>query len=123
MTQILNFDTQAKADAAAEMLWYNYIISIANNDEPVVINGQQYYLSELEQMTEMEVCALKVCGHKDKILQTQSGLTVRYVVPRERYDLPGNYFFTKPPVELMTGVTDYTELTYDSSMDPPPDIV
>ena len=120
MTMYLTFTNQSDADIAADKIWYNYIMSVANNTEKRVGDGtNHYYLSEIEIMTEAQVCSLVVYGKKQGVFQYNSGLTTSYVKLIIAYNDPNLFLFPKPPVDLMANVVNYTEEPYNPDWLPP----
>jgi hypothetical protein len=114
ISMYLTFTNQADADNAAEKIWYNHIISVANNSEKIVGDGtNHYFLSDIQSMTEPQVCALSIYGKKEGVTQYASGLTTSYCTPFAADNDPNLFIFPKPDVSLMTGVVNYTEQEKD----------
>ena len=107
----LTFTNQTDAQAAADKIWCNQILSYANNEEKLVGDGagNDYFLSEVQAMTQAQICALKIYGKKDGVIQNTDGLTNKYSNVFIANNDPNVFFFVQPDASLMTGVVNYTE--------------
>jgi len=107
----LTFTNYNDAEIAANKIWYNYIMSKANNEEKLVgKDGIYYYLSDLQLMTEAQVTALYVFGKCQGIIEYNCGNTTEYAKPFQTLSDPNLYVFIKPLNDsLLVGVSNYIE--------------
>jgi hypothetical protein len=106
----LTFTNQTDAEIAKNKMWYNYIMETANNTDKLVGDGAvHYFLSELETMTESQVCALCIYGKIHGVVQYDSGLTTGYCDYSIANNDPNLYIIAKPSESIMAGVVNYTE--------------
>ena len=120
-TTFLAFTNKTDADNAQGKIWCNFLLSSASNTEKLIGDGagNDYYLSDIEGMTDSELCLLDLYGKKQSAIQDTSGLTKRWAIPMQCYNDPSQWVFIKPDNSLMTGVTGYTEVPEDPNWWPP----
>jgi hypothetical protein len=118
----LYFENLTDAQAALKQIWINYVLQSAYNTDKVVGNGSgtDYFLSEIQQMTNDQIYALKCYGNKDGSIQYTDAMTEKYADPIETVDVPGKYVFVAPVASLLTGVSNYTVKAYESNWFPEP---
>ncbi len=110
MSTFLTFTNQTDADIAEYKIWYNLIMSRANNNEKTIGDGEtHYYLSDLEEMTEMQVIALKIYGKRNGEINYLNGFTSNYSTVHIADNDSNKYLFPKPDELLMTGVVNCIE--------------
>lgn len=110
MATYLTFTSQKDADKAQMKLWCNKLLESASNSEYVVGDSQRndYLLSEIQSMSDSEVCKLRLYGKKNGVIKKTEGITERWDEPRQCYNDSNKWFMKKPNDALLTGVTGYT---------------
>lgn len=95
---------------AQDQIYYNEIMTTANNTEKLVGDGaNHYYLSELEAMTQEDVILLKIYGKDKGVIQYHIGLTNAFAICRECDNDAGVCWIKEPDASLMTGVVNVTQ--------------
>lgn len=123
MTKWVTTTSQAYTDTADDKMWYNYLMNYANNLDKLVGDGTgDYYLSELEAMTDEEVVACHSYGKCLGKIQYSSALTNVYTDYFIADNNPGLWVLCPDPgVIILDGVTNFTLLETDPSWWPSED--
>lgn len=115
--------TQENMEIAANKIWYNFLTGYANNNEKLVGDCVTHYnLSELQEITESEIIALKAYGKKLGVIQISNGATSSYATPVQALSDLELYVFPKPADSLMKGVENIAELDLNPDWFPVDDI-
>jgi hypothetical protein len=114
------FENEGACLVALDKIWCNSLLAHANNEERLVGNGagQDYLLSEIENMPEHEICALKSYAKKNGVIENTEALTEKWAVPWNCVDDTNKWVFQKPDDTLMDGVVGYTIVEYNKAWYP-----
>ncbi len=111
--------TQQDADNACDKMWINYLMTYASNTEKLVGDDTtNYSLSDVEIMTDAQICALNAYGKKasDGTIQYTQGLTNRYTNSFIADNDPNLYIICPDPgASIMAGVVNTSTLPKDDA--------
>ncbi len=109
---MLTCTTKTAMDSVLKQLWINYIKVKHAEDKNLVGNGTIEYDS-LSDFTDDQIATLKIYGVKNGVIQKILGITTQYDNANKANNLD-LWYIEEPPLELMTGVINYSIQSYNS---------